>query len=421
MEPLAESARQDLGDLVGRGPDSGDRTPDIWTFPRDEDEVKSILSWARRRGSAIYVRGGGSRWGEGFNPFQGGTGLMTEKLSALLDLDPDNLTATCQPGITLGKLDRLLEPEGLMIPLESPDREISTLGGTMAAAGWGPRRWRYGPLSRFVLGSSAWFPSGGGGDFGGKQVKNVSGYDVARFLCGSWGTLGVVSSLVVRLLPHPEQQQVLILEGSRPGLMRAADRAREEIYGATALEMLVGRPAGILRDDLGLETGRADSTDLLLIGLEGTERAVGSQADKSRDLASREGVEALAWLPAEPTWKAHGRITGGIDGHRQWYVSLLPRHLQRLLEAGGETNGSLGWGTGMGHLFLPEGHEGIEAEISALVSSMGGWFLSRDHNPGCSHGVGPERTVGPVWSRLKSQLDPDGMMAPSARMGGLSQ
>jgi glycolate oxidase subunit GlcD len=437
------------------------RCPEVWVAPRDEEQVREVLSWATRAKVAVYPLGGGTRWRAAFRQFRGGVGLDMRRLDRLEELDPDNLTVAAGAGLTHAALQDALAAYRLFFPPETTWPQASTLGGSLATDTSGPRKYGYGSIRAYLLGARVVFPDGSGGLFGGKQVKNVSGYDVSRFLCGSWGSLGVITRVVVKVRPVPERTLVKVLTGDARAVVQAAEEVRRQLYGAAALEVLLGQAAAWWSEEAGLAGAvgagaGASPAAVLLVGLEGADEAVAWQGDWVDALAARyclavpERWAASTGAPQTgagggPAWEARRRLfdLAYRAGVAVWNVAVLPGDLAPLLEEliSAGVAGILGVaahaGNGHAHLFLAGGGGGTGAPshsepgspsgevrwleaISSAVRARGGYLLPDDAAAsGTPWEVLPSAGgLGAVWRRLKGALDPANIMGPGGRVGG---
>jgi glycolate dehydrogenase FAD-binding subunit len=167
--------------------------------PSSADELASVLT----EGETVRIRGGGTKlaWGR---PVEAEIELSTSGLDRIVDHNAGDLTAVVEAGVPLAELQRQVGEEGQMLPLDPPDGG-ATIGGVVAAGDSGPLRSRYGGPRDLVLGVRAALPDGGVIKSGGRVIKNVAGYDLGKLLAGSFGTLGVIVEVAVRLHPRPER------------------------------------------------------------------------------------------------------------------------------------------------------------------------------------------------------------------------
>ena len=171
-----------------------------------EKEARHLLARAFQAKQTIFPCGGGTGLSSGVLPEKVDLALDTTGMSKVLDFDPQNLNLEVLAGMTLDQINEFLagQGRGFFLPLDPPFSHRATIGGAYAANSSGPLRHRYGTLRDQVLGVRGVDSRGQAVGFGGKTVKNVSGYDLTKFLIGSAGSLCLITSLAIRVYPLPE-------------------------------------------------------------------------------------------------------------------------------------------------------------------------------------------------------------------------
>jgi glycolate oxidase FAD binding subunit len=167
--------------------------------PRDGESLARAVAAVARAGLAAVPRGDGGHLGLGNPPSRADLFLSTLALSGVLAFEPAEGVCRAGAGTRLSELRRSVEAEGWELPLDGPGS--ATLGGALAAASVGPRSQGYGPARDAVLGLDVVLGSGERTRCGGRVVKNVTGYDLAKLYTGSFGSLGVIESAWLRLRP----------------------------------------------------------------------------------------------------------------------------------------------------------------------------------------------------------------------------
>ncbi len=205
---------EDRADLVTYSydatPDLPSRTPDVVVLPSSTAEVRNIVLIARNNGLAVYPRGAGTNLSGGTIPMQGGIVLSFQRMDRILDVDPENLTATVQAGVVIQALNDAVAPYGLMYPPDPGTVTTATMGGSVAECAGGLRGLKYGVTKHYVLGMEVVLASGEIFKFGGKTVKNVTAYDFASLFVGSEGTLGIITQITVKLVPPPKYRKSML-------------------------------------------------------------------------------------------------------------------------------------------------------------------------------------------------------------------
>src|SRR5947209_13020278 len=178
---------------------------------RSVDDAGRELAQASAAGRSVRIVGAGTKLGWG-TPTQPHLELHTAGLDRILEHNAGDLTAVLQAGVPLARAQEVFAAEGQMLALDpwlGTERE-ATVGGVLATADSGPLAHRYGAARDLVLGMTVVLADGTVARSGGQVIKNVAGYDVAKLFCGSYGTLGLIASVNVRLHPRPEAMATAI-------------------------------------------------------------------------------------------------------------------------------------------------------------------------------------------------------------------
>ncbi|WP_298216593.1 FAD-binding protein [Acidocella sp.] len=309
--------------------------------PDNTVQVQSVIASALAAGNKLELVGGGTRAEFGAPARQAGR-LNLTRLSGILEYDPAELVLTARAGTPLAEIEAAVAARGQALAFEPWGGQGSTIGGVLAAGVAGSRRVSAGAARDHLLGFEA--VSGRGEVFraGAKVVKNVTGYDLPKLLCGSWGRLAALTEVTLKVLPRPQERLTLIWRGLADeagfALMRAALRAPADIAAAAHLP------------------GEAT-----LLRLEGFGPSVAARRGYlAAALAAYGAPEALAEREAAPLWAG---LQGGASFSGDaplWGLSLPPRAalaaIAPLLELGGRY--AADWGGGLIWLAL-DGHEEV--------------------------------------------------------------
>jgi glycolate oxidase len=202
----AAHVRRDAGSLITFATDATPLQlghPDLVVFPGSTAEVAEVLRLADAARVAVTPRGSGTNLSGGTIPHRGGIVLVLTRMNRLVGIDETDLVAVCQPGVRTVALAEAAATRSLMFPPDPGSHTTSTLGGNVAECSGGLRALKYGVTRDYVLGVEAVLPTGEVVRSGGRLVKDVAGYDLQRLLCGSEGTLAVMTELTLRLIPVP--------------------------------------------------------------------------------------------------------------------------------------------------------------------------------------------------------------------------
>ena len=189
--------------------------------PGSVEEASQVLRAAADDGLAVVFTGGGSKLGLGNPPERVDLLVSSERLDQVLEHAAGDLIVRAQRGARLADLQAAVAPAGQWLALDPPEPR-ATVGGVVAANASGPRRLRYGTVRDLIIGITVVLADGTVARAGGKVVKNVAGYDLAKLFCGSLGTLGLIAEATFRLHPRPAAAAVVTLEVDTPQRVGAA-------------------------------------------------------------------------------------------------------------------------------------------------------------------------------------------------------
>ncbi len=208
------------------------RMPEVLLFVRTTEEVSAVLSYANGRLIPVTVRGSGTGLVGASVPLEGGIMMNMTRMNRILELDEDNLTVTVQPGVLLMELSAFCESHDLMYPPD-PGEKSATLGGNISTNAGGMRAVKYGVTRDFVRGLTAVLPTGEVLHLGGKVVKNSTGYSIKDLICGSEGTLAVVTEAILKVVPLPKITLSLLIPF--PGTKEAISAVPPLVKSRTSL------------------------------------------------------------------------------------------------------------------------------------------------------------------------------------------
>ena len=187
--------------------------------PSDAKQTAEAIAWAAAEGGSLEILGGGTKRALG-RPMKTDHVLDVSRLTGIVAYEPAELVLTARPGESLASINAELMKARQMLAFEPPDWRAllggqgeETLGGVIACNLAGSRRVRAGSARDYVLGFSAVNGFGEIWKAGGKVVKNVTGYDLAKLMAGSFGTLAVLEEITVKVLPRPERACTVLLGG----------------------------------------------------------------------------------------------------------------------------------------------------------------------------------------------------------------
>ncbi len=184
--------------------------PSVVVFVRTTEQVSQILKLANETGTPVVTRGSGTGLSGGSIPSPGCITLCTVRMDRILELDRANLTLMSEPGVTTLAIADAALAAGLFYPPDPGSMKISTIGGNVAENSGGLRGLKYGVTRNYVMGLEVVLPSGEIIFSGNKCVKDVAGYSLKDLFIGSEGTLGVVTKVLLRLIPKPQAKKTMV-------------------------------------------------------------------------------------------------------------------------------------------------------------------------------------------------------------------
>lgn len=273
--------------------------PDVVVYPVTTEEVAAVLALADERRVPVTPFGAGSSLEGHVIPLAGGISLDLTRMDAILDVSPDDLTATVQAGTPRSALERAAAPHGLQFPVD-PGAD-ATLGGMAATNAAGTTTVRYGKTRANVLALEAVLPGGRVVRAGSRAPKTSAGYDLLGLLIGSEGTLAVITELTVRLQGIPEHAVVLRL--SFPDVESACRAATTIVaagVGVTRVELLDGWTIAAINAYRGTDFAAEPS---LFVEAAGSEATVAADLELVTQVAASEGSTAVV-AERDPTARA---------------------------------------------------------------------------------------------------------------------
>jgi glycolate oxidase len=186
------------------------REPEAIVFVESAQRISDVLKLANAHGFKIVPRGSGTNLSGGTIPKGNCVVLVTVKMDKILEVDARNLTALVQPGVLTAKIDEAAAAHGLFYPPDPGSIKISTIGGNVAENSGGLRGLKYGVTRDYVLGLEVVLPTGEVFRSGTKCVKDAAGYSIKDLFVGSEGTLGIITEVLLKLLPRPAARRTML-------------------------------------------------------------------------------------------------------------------------------------------------------------------------------------------------------------------
>ena len=369
--------------------------------PTNEAELAELIAAASE---PLRVLGGGTR--DIGTPIDG-VKLSTAGLSGVSLYEPGALTLVAGAGTPIAEINEMLAKEGQRLAFEPMDHRAllgtsgtPTIGGIMATNTSGPRRIQVGAARDFCLGVR--FVDGQGQILknGGRVMKNVTGYDLVKLMCGSWGTLGVISDVSLKVLSIPETEATLIYHG------QTATQA------VASLSAALGSPFDV--------TGAGFVNGETRVRIEGLEGSVAYRVRALQD-SVLPGFEVVTGAASAEKWAEMRDVTpfAGRDG-AVWRISLKPSDGPVLVDALAPLapEAMYDWGGGLVWLMLPD-TGAVDAHalmVRAEVGKLGGHATlvrGSDQARKTAPAFPPEpKPIATLTQGLRAKFDPRGVFNP---------
>jgi glycolate oxidase FAD binding subunit len=289
--------------------------------PASVADLADAIADAARSGTRLAIRGGGSKDGIGA-PVADVTLLEMSGFAGVVDYDPAELVLTVRAGTPLADVEALVRSEGQMLAFDPFDHGpilgrpagAATIGGIVAAGVAGSRRIGKGGVRDHLLGFEA--VSGRGEHFvaGGKVVKNVTGYDLPKLMCGSWGRLAALTEVTLKVLPAGRTSATIVMEGLSAREAQAAMARAMGSQAEVAAAAHVGRLTGLLIEGFGPSVAARSRMLEALLGGFGTVRTLGEEE-------------------ADGFWSDLRTLAPLADGRTLWRVNVPPSAGPAVVEA----------------------------------------------------------------------------------------
>ncbi len=184
--------------------------PDLVIKPKTTAEIAAIMKVCNSHKIPVTPRGAGTGLSGGALPRFGGIVLSTERLNSIIEIDAQNLQVTTEPGVITEVLQNAVKEKGLFYPPDPSSRGSCFIGGNIAENSGGPKAVKYGVVKDYVLNLELVLPTGEVIWTGANVLKNSTGYNLTQLIVGSEGTLGIVTKIVLKLLPYPKYELLML-------------------------------------------------------------------------------------------------------------------------------------------------------------------------------------------------------------------
>ncbi|MDR3671856.1 MAG: FAD-linked oxidase C-terminal domain-containing protein [Holophaga sp.] len=292
--------------------------PDLVVRPRTAGEVAAVMALAHAHGIPVTPRGAASGRSGGSVPFEAGIVLAMDRMTDILEIDESNMMVTVEPGVRTMDLYDACAARGLFYPPDPASWKFCTIGGNIAENSGGMRAVKYGVTRNYVMGLQVVLADGTLLETGGKAIKNVTGYDLTSLFTGSEGTLGVITRVLLRLIPLPKARGVIrILFGSMDDGCATVQRMLQQDVVPSAAEILDELSLGAVAGHQNLELP-AEARCCLLIEIDGEDgAALEAQSRRIRTVAAGCGCldfrVAQSQAEADELWSLRRGLSSAVS------------------------------------------------------------------------------------------------------------
>ncbi len=291
--------------------------PDAMVEVSNAQEVSKIMAYAYKNNIPVVARGSGTGLVGSSVPIEGGIMINLTKMNNILELDEENLTLTLEPGVLLMDIAKFVESHDLFYPPD-PGEKSATIGGNVSTNAGGMRAVKYGVTRDYVRGLEVVLPNGAILEFGGKIVKNSSGYSLKDLICGSEGTLGIITKIILKLLPLPKKSISLLIPF--PNLDKAISTVPKIIKSKsvpTAIEFMQREVILAAEEFLGKKFPDNSSDAYLLLTFDGNSKEqIEADYEKVADICLKEGALDVYISDTderkESVWSARGAFLEAV-------------------------------------------------------------------------------------------------------------
>jgi glycolate dehydrogenase FAD-binding subunit len=398
--------------------------------PRDAKEVEDAVRWALGDEKALEIVGQGTKRAIG-RPSQTDLTLDLSELSGVTLYEPEELVLSAKAGTPLAEIETLLEKNNQQLAFEPLDygpvfgleAGKGTIGGVIAANLSGPRRIKAGAARDHFLGVAAVTGRGETIKSGGRVVKNVTGYDLCKAFAGSWGTLGVMTDVTVKVLPKPETEISVLIAGLDDAqavrAMTSAMSSSGDISGAVHL------PDHVASWFDGVPKAEAAT----VLRLEGFAPSVAHRKDMLIALMKPFGqASVLAERESRAFWRCVREIkpfaAEGVRERPLWRISTAPSRGHEFAAAMSPAAQMFyDWAGGLIWLAMPFGDEPAAISIRELLAQLGGHgtLVRASASVRAAVDVFEPQNAGlaGLSKRIKEGFDPKGVLNPGRMWAGV--
>jgi len=417
--------------------------PEVVVKPKSAEEISALMKLCNQHLIPVTPRGAGTGLSGGALPVKGGVLLSMERFNQILNIDEANLQATVEPGVITEVFMDTVAKKGLLYPVDPASKGSCFIGGNVSHGSGGPRVVKYGTIREYILNLQVVLPDGEIIWTGANTLKYASGYNLTQLMIGSEGTLGIITQIVVKLIPRPTQDALLLASFNNN---ESACAAVSAIFTAgivpSALEFMERKGVEWVMEHDDISFDLKDGIEaFLLIEVDGTNQdVIFSDCEKINEVLEQFDCQDVLFADSsaqkEELWRMRRTMAVSVKSNSIYKEedTVVPRaQLPQLIKGIKEIGGKYGFesicyghaGDGNLHVNIVKGNMSDDAwhnqlkdgirEIFELTVSLGGTLSGE-------HGIGlVQKEFMPVkytsahfalWRGIKNVFDPNGILNP---------
>lgn len=417
--------------------------PEIVVKPKSAEEISALMKLCNQHLMVVTPRGAGTGLSGGALPVKGGMLLSMERFNQILNIDEENLQATVEPGVITEVFMDTVAEKGLLYPVDPASKGSCFIGGNVSHGSGGPRVVKYGTIREYILNLQVVLPDGEIIWTGANTLKYASGYNLTQLMIGSEGTLGIITKIVVKLIPAPTLDALLLASfASNESACAAVSAIFRAGIVPSALEFMERRGVEWVKehDDINFDL-KDDIQAFLLIEVDGTNQdVIFSDCEKINEVLEqfdcRDVLFADSSTQKEELWRLRRTMAVSVKSNSIYKEedTVVPRaQLPQLIKGIKEIGSKYGFesvcyghaGDGNLHVNIIKGKMSDDAwhnqlkdgirEIFELTVSLGG-TLSGEHGIGLVQKefmpVKYTNAHFAIWRGIKNVFDPNGILNP---------
>jgi glycolate oxidase len=417
--------------------------PEVAVKPNSPEEVSALMKLCDENLIPVTARGAGTGLSGGALPIKGGLLIAMERFNHILNIDEENLQATVEPGVITGEFIDTVAEKGLLYPVDPASKGSCFIGGNVSHGSGGPRVVKYGTIREYILNLEVVLPNGDIIWTGANTLKYASGYNLTQLMIGSEGTLGIITKIVVKLIPKPDKDALMMASFSSN---ESACLAVSAIFRAgivpSALEFMERRGVEWVVKFDNINFDLKDGIEaFLLIEVDGNNQdVIFSDCEKINEVLEQHDCKEVLFADSsaqkEELWRLRRTMSVSVKSHSVYKEedtvvprAALPQLIKGIKEAGhkyGFESVCYGHaGDGNLHVNIIKGNmsdedwnnklkDGIR-EIFELTVSLGG-TLSGEHGIGLVQKEFMPIKFSPIhfelWRGIKKVFDKNGILNP---------